>query len=262
MPAESGRAQGDPSCGISSDRRARRDGRRGRCRRRACSSIAKQMVDALGIAGSMAGGIIEYLAEGAWTKRLHAGWAAQSGLRAASLRARGLHWAAHRVRRHARALSSASRTRREGNYDALIGDFGERWVPETLAFKPYPCGTMAHPYHRLRAAAWQRAASMPTISATSSARSPKEPCIVCGSRSPTSSGRRTAMRRNSRRPYCIATGFVRDGVGLDAFTDEAVRDPRSLLALAARCVTRSIPTILIRMNYTGHIRAVPARRHA
>src|SRR6202171_2965701 len=39
---------------------------------------AKQIVDALGIAGSMAGGIIEYLAEGAWTKRLHAGWAAQS----------------------------------------------------------------------------------------------------------------------------------------------------------------------------------------
>src|SRR6478735_573253 len=40
----------------------------------------RQMVDALGIAGSMAGGIIEYLAEGAWTKRLHAGWAAQSGI--------------------------------------------------------------------------------------------------------------------------------------------------------------------------------------
>src|SRR5216117_111073 len=46
---------------------------------------ARQLVDALGIAGSMAGGIIEYLAEGAWTKRLHAGWAAQSGIRAALL---------------------------------------------------------------------------------------------------------------------------------------------------------------------------------
>src|SRR5215468_7533926 len=43
----------------------------------------KALVDALGTVGSMAGGIIEYLAEGAWTKRLHAGWAAQSGMRAA-----------------------------------------------------------------------------------------------------------------------------------------------------------------------------------
>src|SRR5215813_10605350 len=45
----------------------------------------RQLVDALGIVGSMAGGIIEYLAEGAWTKRLHPGWAAQSGLHAARL---------------------------------------------------------------------------------------------------------------------------------------------------------------------------------
>src|SRR5664279_1411508 len=45
----------------------------------------KQLVDALGIAGSFASGIIEYLAEGAWTKRMHPGWAAQSGLRAALL---------------------------------------------------------------------------------------------------------------------------------------------------------------------------------
>src|SRR3989449_729078 len=46
---------------------------------------ARQMVDALGNVGSMASGIIEYLAEGAWTKRFHPGWAAQSGLRAALL---------------------------------------------------------------------------------------------------------------------------------------------------------------------------------
>ena len=52
------------------------------------ASTPKQIVDALGIAGSFASGIIEYLAEGAWTKRLHPGWAAQSGLRAALL-ARG-----------------------------------------------------------------------------------------------------------------------------------------------------------------------------
>src|ERR1700683_4792664 len=46
---------------------------------------AKQIVDALGIAGSLSSGIIEYLAEGAWTKRMHAGWAAPCGIRAALL---------------------------------------------------------------------------------------------------------------------------------------------------------------------------------
>ncbi len=45
--------------------------------------------DTLGVAGSMAAGIIEYLADGSWTKRLHAGWAAQSGIRAAQMGAAG-----------------------------------------------------------------------------------------------------------------------------------------------------------------------------
>ena len=33
----------------------------------------------------MTSGIIEYLAEGTWTKRMHPGWAAASGLKAAKL---------------------------------------------------------------------------------------------------------------------------------------------------------------------------------
>ena len=56
---------------------------------------AKQIVDALGIAASFAGGIIEYLAEGAWTKRLHPGWAAQSGYARRAACARRVYRAAH-----------------------------------------------------------------------------------------------------------------------------------------------------------------------
>src|SRR3989449_8560769 len=44
-----------------------------------------QLVNALGICGSQAGGIIEYLADGTWTKRLHPGWAAHAGLIATRL---------------------------------------------------------------------------------------------------------------------------------------------------------------------------------
>ena len=42
-----------------------------------------QLVHAFGICGSQAGGIIEYLADGSWTKRLHPGWAAHAGVTAA-----------------------------------------------------------------------------------------------------------------------------------------------------------------------------------
>jgi 2-methylcitrate dehydratase PrpD len=106
---------------------------------------ARQIVDALGVAGSMAGGIIEYLAEGAWTKRLHAGWAAQSGIRAALL-ARAGFVGPRTVFEGVHGLFHGFAHTRAGDYAALTGDFGTRWVTDTLAFKPYPCGTMAQPY--------------------------------------------------------------------------------------------------------------------
>src|SRR5438067_6670384 len=106
---------------------------------------ARQIVDALGVAGSMAGGIIEYLAEGAWTKRPHAGWAAQSGIRAALLGRQGFV-GPRTVFEGVHGLFNGFAHTAKGDYDALTADFGRRWVTDTLAFKPYPCGTMAQPY--------------------------------------------------------------------------------------------------------------------
>ncbi|HLZ57177.1 MAG TPA: MmgE/PrpD family protein [Ktedonosporobacter sp.] len=50
---------------------------------------AEQTTMALGIAGSMAAGSMAYLHDGAWTKRLHPGWASHAGITAARLAAVG-----------------------------------------------------------------------------------------------------------------------------------------------------------------------------
>src|SRR5271169_7158546 len=105
----------------------------------------RQLVEALGTAASMASGIIEYLAEGAWTKRLHAGWAAQSGIRAALLGRAGF-LGPRTVFEGTHGFFHGFAHTTKGDFDAVNGDFGTRWVTETLAFKPYPCGTMTHPY--------------------------------------------------------------------------------------------------------------------
>lgn len=49
----------------------------------------EQTLAAVGITGSMAAGSMEFLAEGAWTKRIHPGLAAQNGIQAALLAAEG-----------------------------------------------------------------------------------------------------------------------------------------------------------------------------
>ncbi|HEY1240821.1 MAG TPA: MmgE/PrpD family protein [Bryobacteraceae bacterium] len=50
---------------------------------------AEQTLGAVGIAGSMAAGSMEFLADGAWTKRMHPGLAAQNGIQAALLASEG-----------------------------------------------------------------------------------------------------------------------------------------------------------------------------
>src|SRR5918997_1526344 len=112
--------------------------------------------NALGIAGSTASGIIEYLGDGSWTKRMHAGWAAQSGLRAAAMGRAGFFGPA-KVLEGEHGFFKAFAPGMAPMFDKLFDGLGERWVAETITFKPYPCGTMVQPYidcaRRLRAEA-------------------------------------------------------------------------------------------------------------
>jgi 2-methylcitrate dehydratase PrpD len=212
---------------------------------------AKQLVDALGIAGSFAGGIIEYLAEGAWTKRLHPGWAAQSGLRAALLAREGF-FGPRTVFEGVHGLFHGFAHTTEGNYAAL-DDFGKRWVTETLAFKPYPCGTMAHPYidcARRLADEGIKPSDVKEIVcevAEGTVHRLWEPLAV-KQKPPNGYAAKFAT------PFLLATGFVKGGVGLDAFTDKAVND-RDVLALAAKVKYVIDPKNPYPSAFTGHIRA-------
>jgi len=213
---------------------------------------AKEIVDALGVAGSMAGGIIEYLAEGAWTKRLHAGWAAQSGLRAALL-ARSGFVGPRTVFEGTHGLFHGFAHTTQGDYDALVGDFGSRWVTDTLAFKPYPCGTMAQPYidcarrFRARGVKPEDVAEIVCEVAEGTVHRLWEP-LADKQHPPNGYAAKFAV------PYLLAAGFVHGGVGLGAFTESAIRDPR-VLALASKVKYVIDPQNPYPNNFTGHIRA-------
>ena len=214
---------------------------------------AKQVVDALGIAASFAGGIIEYLAEGAWTKRLHPGWAAQSGIRAALL-ARGGFFGPRTVFEGVHGLFHGFAHTTQGDYDAVTGGFGRRWVTETLAFKPYPCGTMAHPYidcaRRLAARGIKPAEIKELVCEVAEGTVHRlwEP-LADKQRPPNGYAAKFAT------PYILAAGFLRGGAGLDAFSDAAVRDP-AVIALASKVRYVIDPDNPYPNNFTGHIRAV------
>jgi 2-methylcitrate dehydratase PrpD len=216
-------------------------------------SLKKQdFVNALGIAGSMAAGIIEYLAEGAWTKRLHPGWAAQSGIRAADLARQGFV-GPRSVFEGTHGLYHGFARSAQGDWAKLVEGFGESWVSQALAFKVYACGTMTHPYidcaRRLSSRVdIQQIEKIVCEAAEGTVHRLWEP-LAAKQRPP------NAYAAKFSQPYCIAAGLVLGHAGLEAFTEERVRDPR-LLALAGKVGYEIDPHNPYPDEFTGHVRLV------
>jgi 2-methylcitrate dehydratase PrpD len=211
----------------------------------------KQTVDALGIAGSMAGGIIEYLAEGAWTKRLHAGWAARIGLHAARIGREGF-LGPRTVFEGTHGLFFGFAHTAQGDFEALTRDFGQTWLLEGIAFKPYATGTMNQPYIdcALRLAkkgfAAGNVAEVFCETAEGYVHRLWEP-LASKQRPP------NAYAAKFSTPFNIAVAFVTGSAGFAAFTEATVRDPH-ILALAAKVRYGVDPGNPYPKAYTGHVR--------
>jgi 2-methylcitrate dehydratase PrpD len=212
----------------------------------------RQLVDALGVAGSMASGIIEYLAEGAWTKRMHPGWSAQAGLRAA-LAARAGFVGPRTVFEGVHGFFHGFAHKTDGNYAALLDGFGERWVTETIAFKPYACGTMTHPYidcARRLAARGVRADDIEEMVcevAHGTVHRLWEPLEAKHAPPNGYAGKFSG-------PFCIAVAFLTGDAGLGAFSDTRARDPE-IRRLASKVRFEIDPANPYPNEFTGHIRA-------
>jgi 2-methylcitrate dehydratase PrpD len=226
----------------------------------------RAFASAQGIAGSLASGIIEYLAEGASTKRLHPGWAAQSGMRAVELARAGFDgprtvWEGTHGMLHAFARDAA------GDWSRLLDAFGERWVVPSIAFKPYACGTMIHPYIDCARRIFLSLGRASPNGSLSLGRGPGRglddiSAIECETAEgivhrlwePLAAKRRPANGYAAKFsiPYCVAYALVHGAVGLDAFDDRPI-DPR-VAALAAKVEYRIDPANPYPDEYTGHVR--------
>lgn len=211
----------------------------------------RQTVDALGIAGSMASGIIEYLAEGAWTKRLHAGWAAKIGVQAARLGQQGF-LGPRTVFEGTHGLFQGFARSTAGNYGVLTEGFGRKWFIEGITFKPYATGTMNQPYIDCALRLSKKGIRAEDVSD-----------ILCETAEgyvhrlwePLASKHSPANEYAAKfsTPFNIAVAFITGGAGLAAFTEETARDKR-ILALASRVRYVVDPNNPYPKAYTGHIR--------
>lgn len=213
---------------------------------------ARASTSALGIAGSMASGIIEYLAEGTLTKRMHVGWSAQSGIRAA-LMARAGFDGPRTVLEGRHGFFKAFAPSRTPDFKPVLDGLGQSWIMETIAFKPYACGTMTQPYIDCAIALAERGVKAEQIRDTvcnvdegTVHRLWEDPVIK--HRPP------TAYAAKFSTPFSMAEGFFDRKAGFSQFTEARIRDA-ALLDLAGKIRYQIDPANEYPKNFTGHLRA-------
>lgn len=189
-----------------------------------------RLTAALGIAGSFASGVMEFLEDGSWVKRVHPGWAAHAGLVAAGL---------------ARAGLTAPATVLEGRfgvYQAFVqaapdrapfDTLGSRWETLRIGFKPYPCCHLNHAYLDCALTLRRAHAIAPADVEAVECRVPAgEVPIVCEPREAKLRPRSPYDARFSL-PFSLAAALVDGRVDLDTYEPARLHDAR-VLALAAR----------------------------
>lgn len=102
---------------------------------------AARMESALGIALSQCAGSLQFLANGAWTKRFQVGWAGMSGLAAATLAREGFKGASEAIEGKQGFLRAYAP---EPKPERVCQDLGQVWELMATGVKPYPSCRWGH----------------------------------------------------------------------------------------------------------------------
>ena len=180
---------------------------------------------AMGVAGSHSGGLVEFISEGAMTKRLHLGRASQMGLESALLAESGFTGPTTVLEGEHGFLQAFSPTPKP---EALLRGIGNDWLSRDLTIKPYPCHVtgqaIAHAIldHIKGNPIDPSEIKSVKISATARLASPRH-----GDRSPT-----TVLGGQYSLPFTVAMALTRDVSDPLAFDESAIGD-RLIRSIAA-----------------------------
>jgi len=211
---------------------------------------ANQWVDAFGLCGSQSSGIIEYLADGTWTKRIHPGWSAHGGIIATLLAKEGFRGPA-KVLEGTHGFFSAFGGKNQYDFEKIF-ELGRRWEIPRLTFKSYPCGSISHPYMDCALRIKQKYSPAPDQIAEVVCRTAEGPVHrlwepLADKQKPVNSyGAKFSL------PYSIAVMLIRGEAGLDEFSEATIRDPE-LLELAAKIRYELDPSIDYPRHFEGHV---------
>ena len=213
-----------------------------------------QTTSSLGIVGSMASGIIEYLAEGTWTKRLHPGWAGASGWKSAHLGKNNFKGPRTVFEGKNGIFNSFADRKIIPDFKKLTDDLGSYWHTNNLAIKPFACGTMTQPFIDCAIKAREKINDLNEIKS-----------IICkvGEGTVHRLWEPLSEKRNPTTPYsakfsvpfCVAVGLCFGKAGLLEFTEEQIKN-REILNICSKISYEIDPQNEYPKNYSGEINII------
>ena len=213
---------------------------------------AQQLTMAQGIALSVASGSLEFLQDGAWTKRFHPGWSASAGITAASLARHGFvgPGAAYEGRFGLFASHLGAEAGR-CDYALATGGLGETWELEQVAVKPFPTCHFTHACADAAIALHGRGVRPDDVAHIRALVPAEVVKTVC---EPVANKRRPANEYDAKFsiPYVVATSLVRGRFGLAELEESALRDAQ-VLALAERVDYEVDPASGFPQHYSGEV---------
>jgi 2-methylcitrate dehydratase PrpD len=206
------------------------------------------LVNALGLCGSMASGILEI--RESWLKRLHPGWAAHAGLVAVALARSGFRGPAT-VLEGPLGFYACHISKVPVGDQSPAHDLSEQWATLGIALKPYPCCHFTHAFidaalvlrDKVALADIERIDCPLTDRLQPMVGEPRERRI----KPPTIYDALFSV------PYVVALALIKGRVDIASFYDDPLDDPQ-VLALAERIYCPNDPDSDYPAHFPGEVR--------
>ncbi|HEY9280903.1 MAG TPA: MmgE/PrpD family protein [Eoetvoesiella sp.] len=212
-----------------------------------------RLVGAQGIALSLASGNLQFIEDGSWTKRLHPGWAASSGITAAFLAADDIPapLAAYEGRFGLFCSHLPPAELALCDFSIATADLGSVWEIDNVAIKPFPA---CHFVHGCVDAAIALHRTGVDVGRIKSIRALIPAGVIKSVAEPEAAKRRPKSDYDAKFSihYGVASGLLRGRLGLAELLPTALIEPK-ILQLMDKVNYEADPATTFPRHYTGEV---------
>lgn len=211
-----------------------------------------QLTNAMGISLSMASGVMEFLEGGAWTKRMHPGWAASSAVTACAMAQNGFIGPRNTFEGRYGLFNTHINSDHQASLEKCTYGLSRIWEMQNIALKPYPACHYNNAFADAAIILRQKNTfNIDEVKSIKARLSEKQIPVVC---EPQSSKRapKNSYEAQFSIHFVIATSLIRGQFTLKELEDDTIFDPQ-ILALCQKIEYEIDPKSGFPEFYSGEV---------